>query len=395
MSPRPRGSITATHLWKRFHADRRRRLLRDQVQALPGLLRGGGRRGWRWALRDVDLVAEPGESVALVGANGSGKSTLLKILTGVMYPYSGRIEAVGRVGALIEVRAGIHPDLTGRENIQLYGALLGLGRRKVRERFDEIVGFAELEDAVERQVKHYSTGMQMRLGFAVAAFLEPDILLVDEVLAVGDASFQQRCLDRMRQVLAQGTTLVFVSHDLAAVEATCARGVWLQQGVVMADGPVREVVGGYRQSIEAAAEAEEHVAGDVRLRKLEVGGRGTAAWTQRPLEVDLVLDSQRPRTGRLYLGISEGTATPVFMLRRDLDLPGGEVEVRCRIDRLPLPRGRYCLWVGVFEGSNHDALPWQPAARFDVAGPAPDRGPQGIVCLAPLHVEAGWEVERR
>src|SRR5919198_4084977 len=206
----PSGSISATHLWKRFHADRRRRLLLDQLQSLPALLRGGGRRGWRWALRDVDLVAEPGESVALVGANGSGKSTLLKILTGVMYPYSGRVEAAGRVGALIEVRAGIHPDLTGRENIQLYGALLGLGRRKVRERFDEIVGFAELEDAVERQVKHYSTGMQMRLGVAVAAFLEPDILLVDEVLAVGDASFQQRCLDRMRQGLTQGTTLGFV-----------------------------------------------------------------------------------------------------------------------------------------------------------------------------------------
>jgi ABC-type polysaccharide/polyol phosphate transport system ATPase subunit len=391
----PKGSITVTHLWKRFHEDRRRRLLRDQVQGLPARLRGGGRRGWRWALRDVDLITGPGESVGLVGPNGSGKSTLLKILTGVMYPYSGQIEAVGRVGALIEVRAGIHPDLTGRENIQLYGALLGLGRRQVRERFDEIVGFAELEDAIERQVKHYSTGMQMRLGFAVAAFLEPDILLVDEVLAVGDASFQQRCLERIRIVLAQGTTLVFVSHDLAAVEATCARGVWLQQGVVRADGPVREVVGLYRQSVEAAAESAAHIQGEVRLVKLELAGQDGSTRTQEPFDVRLVLESQRPRTCRLYLGVSEGTATPMFILRRDLDLAAGELEVNCRIARLPLPRGRFYLWVGVFEGANHDSLPWQPAARFDVVGPSPDYGPQGIVCLAPLHVEAAWEVERR
>ena len=391
----PSGSITATHLWKRFRADYRRRLLRDQLQALPSRLRGGDRRGWRWALRDIGLVVRPGESVGLVGANGSGKSTLLKLLTGVMHPHSGQVEAVGRVGALIEVRAGIHPDLTGRENVQLYGALLGLGRRQVRERFDEIVGFAELEGAVERQVKHYSMGMQMRLGFAVAAFLEPDVLLVDEVLAVGDASFQQRCLDRMRAVLAQGTTLVLVSHDLAAIEATCARGVWLHQGVMRADGPVREVVGAYRQSIEAAAESVAHLQGEVRLVKLEVAGSDGGIQTQRPLDVRLVLESRRVWPRQLYLGVSEGTATPIFMLRRDLTLPVGELEVHCVIPRLPLPRGRYWLWAGVFEGFNHDTLPWQPVARFDVAGPNPDGGPQGIVCLAPVHVEAAWEVERR
>jgi ABC-type polysaccharide/polyol phosphate transport system ATPase subunit len=390
-----RGSITATHLWKRFRADYRRRLLRDQLQGLPARLRGSDRRGWRWALRDVGLVVQPGESVGLVGSNGSGKSTLLKILTGVMHPHSGQVEAVGRVGALIEVRAGIHPDLTGRENVQLYGALLGLGRRQVRERFDEIVAFAELEGAVERQVKHYSMGMQMRLGFAVAAFLEPDVLLVDEVLAVGDASFQQRCLDRMQAVLAQGTTLVLVSHDLAAIEATCTRGVWLSQGVVRADGPVREVVGAYRHSIEAAAESAVHVQGEVRLLKLEVDGPNGGIRTQQPLDVRLVLESQRVWPRRLYLGVSEGTATPIFLLRHDLTMTVGELEIRCALPRLPLPRGRYWLWAGVFEGLNHHTLPWQPVARIDVAGPSPDGGPQGIVCLAPVHVEAAWEVERR
>ena len=138
----------------------------------------------------------------------------------------------GRIGALIEIRAGIHPNLTGRENVYLTGSLMGLSRKRVSERFDEIVAFAELEDAIDRQVKYYSSGMQMRLGFGVAAFLEPDVLLVDEVLAVGDAAFQQRCLDRMRYVLSQGTTLIFVSHDLAAVEATCTQGIWLHNGEV-------------------------------------------------------------------------------------------------------------------------------------------------------------------
>jgi ABC-type polysaccharide/polyol phosphate transport system ATPase subunit len=391
----PRGSISAVHVWKRFPADLRRKLLRDQLQHIPARLHGGGGRGWRWALRDVELVAAPGESVGLVGSNGSGKSTLLKILTRVMYPHTGRVQVAGRVGALIEVRAGIHPDLTGRENIQLYGTLLGLDRRRIRERFDEIVSFAELEDAIDRQLKFYSSGMQMRLGFAVAAFLEPDILLVDEVLAVGDASFQQRCLERMRAVLNQGTTLVFVSHDLAAVEATCSRGVWLHQGVVQSEGAVREVVNAYRQSIEAAAESATEVLGELRLVKAEVSGPdGGTPKTQEALDVRLVVESPTVRAGRLHIGVSEGPATPVFVVRRDLFLAAGETRARCVIRNLPLPRGRFYLWVGMFEGGKRDPLPWHPATRFDVAGPDLDVTPRGIVRLAPVHVDAAWEVER-
>ncbi len=391
----PRGSISAVHVWKRFHADRRRKLLRDQVHHLSARLRGGGGRGWRWALRDVDLLVGPGESVGLIGSNGSGKSTLLKILTRVMYPHTGKVQVVGRVGALIEVRAGIHPDLTGRENIQLYGTLLGLDRRRIRQRFDEIVAFAELDDAIDRQLKFYSSGMQMRLGFAVAAFLEPDILLVDEVLAVGDASFQQRCLERMRAVLNQGTTLVFVSHDLAAVEATCSRGVWLQQGVVHSEGPVRDVVSAYRQSIEAAAESTSEVTGELRLIKAEVSGPGgSTPRTQEALDVQLVVESPGVRWGRLYIGVSEGPATPIFVLRRDLQLGAGETRAHCSIRSLPLPRGRFYLWVGIFEGGKRDPLPWHPASRFEVAGPSLDAAPRGIVRLAPVHVDAAWEVER-
>jgi hypothetical protein len=199
----------------------------------------------------------------------------------------------------------------------------------------------------------------------------------------------------MRAVLNQGTTLVFVSHDLAAVEATCTRGVWLHQGVREAEGPVREVVNAYRQSIEAAAESAITVSGELRLVKVEVSGPdGGPAKTQAPLDVRLVIDSPAARAARLYLGVSEGPATPIFVLRRDLSLAAGETKASCAIHSLPLPRGRYYLWVGVFEGGKRDPLPWHPATHFDVAGPNLDVAPRGIVRLAPIHVDTAWELER-
>lgn len=388
----PEGSVVATHIWKRFRADKRRRMLRDQ---LPQLGRGllGARRGWRWALQDVELVAEPGEAIGLFGPNGSGKSTLLKILTRVMYPYAGRLEVRGRVGALIEVRAGIHPELSGRENVYLYGTLLGLRRQQVARRFGEIVAFAQLEDAIDRQTKFYSSGMQMRLGFSVAAFLEPQILLVDEILAVGDTSFQQRCLERMRAVLGTGATLIFVSHDLAAIEAVATRGIWLQQGQVQADGPVREVLAQYRQAVEQTAELGE-ANGLVRLLKADVRSEdGRWLRTQGAAWISLTFDSPQLCSGALCIGLSEGPATPVVLVRRDVTLPAGETEVRCTIDRLPLPRGRYYLWVGVLT-RRQDLVPWHPAATIDLAGPDLDATPGGILRLAPVHVEASWEMGR-
>lgn len=388
----PDGTIVATQVWKRFHADRRRRLVRDELERLSARLRGKGGPGWRLALRDVNLRAEPGESVGLVGANGSGKTTLLKILARVMYPYAGSVEVAGRVGALIEVRAGIHPDLTGRENVFLYGSLLGLSRRDVARRFDAIAAFAELESAIDRQVKFYSSGMQMRLGFAVAAFLEPDVLLVDEVLAVGDAAFQQKCLERMRTLLGQGTTLVFVSHDLAAVEATCGRGVWLNDGLVHGDGPVREVLAEYRRSIEEGAELLLQSDGLVRVSKVEVSGPdGAAPRSHAPLNVRMVVQADEPQSAAICLGVSEGPATPIFLVRRDLHLRAGETGARCSIAHLPLPRGHYYLWAALLDVV--DLLPWQPVAQFDVMGPDLDQAPRAVVRLAPVHTEATWEVE--
>jgi ABC-type polysaccharide/polyol phosphate transport system ATPase subunit len=392
----PEGSIEARHIWKRFRADRQRTLLRDELERLGNALRRRGSNRWRWALQDIDLVLRPGESVGLVGINGSGKSTLLKILARVMYPYAGRLRVVGRVGALIEVRAGIHPDLTGRENIYLYGSLLGLPRRQVAARFDDIVRFAELENSVDRQVKFYSSGMQMRLGFAVAAFLEPDVLLVDEVLAVGDSSFQQKCMQRMGEVIAQGTTLVFVSHDLVAVEAACERGFWLHNGTVAADGSVREVLGAYREAIEESAQSGTAAAGPVRLLKaVAAGEHGAMPRTQAPFDVTLVVGSDAPRSGSICVGVSDGPATPFFLVRRDLDLAAGETEVRLEIANLPLPRGRFYVWVSVLDAVGRDLLTWHPATQFDVAGPDLDSSPRAIMRLSPIHVDAEMQVERR
>lgn len=389
----PRGTVAARHVWKRFRPDRGRSLLRDEIERLRTHGLRGRRKEWTWALRDVDFELAPGGSFAFVGSNGSGKSTLLKILTQVMYPYAGSIEAVGRVGALIEVSSGIHPDLTGRENCFFYGTLLGLPRAQVAARFDEIVAFSELDDAIDRQVKYYSSGMKMRLGFGVAAFLEPDILLVDEVLAVGDAAFQQRCLDRMRQVLAQGTTLVYVSHDLATVEAMCSQALWLRKGVVEEIGATNDVLAWYRRSIEEGAETDTSIDGAVRVLKAEVSGvaRDTVD-AGGEARIELHLHAAQPLHGTLQLGISQGPASPLLLVKREVELAGAEVVVRCVLPSVPLAAGRYYVWLGVFTEVGADLMPWHPAAHFDITGPPLVAAPKGIVRLAPIHVDADWTV---
>ena len=389
----PRGTVAAHHLWKRFRPDRGRSLLRDEIERLRT---HGPRKSWTWALRDVDFEIAPGGSFAFVGSNGSGKSTLLKILTQVMYPYAGSIEAVGRVGALIEVASGIHPDLTGRENCYLYGSLLGLHRGRVAAQFDEIVAFAELEDAIDRQVKYYSSGMKMRLGFGVAAFLEPDVPLVDEVLAVGDATFQQRCLDRMRQVVAQGTTLVYVSHDLATVEAMCSNALWLKKGVVQEMGSSADVLTGYRRWIEEGAETSSSMDGRIRVMKASVSGvDGQAVTTGEPACIEVHLQAPEPCAGTLQLGISQGPASPLFLLKHAVELEGADLAVRCDVATLPFAGGRYYLWLGVFGEQGQDITPWQPAAHFQIVGQPLDEAPVGIVRLAPLQIEADWSIQER
>jgi ABC-type polysaccharide/polyol phosphate transport system ATPase subunit len=387
----PPGTVVVDRVWKRFRADRTRRLLRDHAVRLAAQVRERRRRRYRWALQDVSFELAPGESVGLVGRNGSGKSTLLKILTGVMFPHAGRVRLAGRVGALLEVRAGLHPDLTGRENILLYGSLLGLTRAEVVRRFDEIVDFAELAGAVDRQVKFYSSGMQMRLGFSVAAFLEPDVLLVDEALAVGDAFFQQRCLERMRTLIQGGTTLVLVSHDLAQVEAVCARCLWLHDGRLRHDGPVRETLSAYRRWIEENVQRSAGEPAVVEVAKAEAAGDGGPVKSQGPLTLRLVLRSPRAGRATLCVGLTEGTASPVVLARTDLELCEGDTEAVATLPFLPLPRGGYYLWATVLGASGEQLLPWRPAMYFEVFGSDLTPAPRGILRLAPVQVDAAWE----
>jgi ABC-type polysaccharide/polyol phosphate transport system ATPase subunit len=384
-------------VWKRFRADRTYGKLADQLPLLHRSTQRPSGERWRWALREVDLAVDPGESVGLIGFNGSGKSTLLKILTRVMYPHSGQIEVGGSVGALLEVVSGIHHELTGRENMFLYGSLMGLPRATVAERLDEMVAFAELEAAIDRQVKFYSLGMQMRLGFAVASFLDSDVLLVDEVLAVGDASFQQKCLEQMRTALADGTTLVLVSHDLAAVAATCTRTVWLSHGRVALDGPTSEVLPAYRRSIEQAAESlsDPSDGDDVRLLKVVVRAPdGGVPQSGSDVDIAVHLDSSIPVGAALAVGISDGPATPIMVVRRDVQLLPGQTVVHCSMERLPVPRGSYYVWITLFDGGSRALIPWHPAAQLELFGPELDAPPVAVVRLAPVYVAARWTLDR-
>jgi ABC-type polysaccharide/polyol phosphate transport system ATPase subunit len=392
----PDGTISTSEVWKRFRTDLRPTYLQDRLGQAYDRIRQRKSDSWRWVLREIEFRADPGESWGLVGANGAGKSTLLKILTRVMYPTAGRVDVAGRVGAMIEVRAGIAPLLTGRENIFLTGTLMGLKRKEIASRYDQIVEFASLENAIDRQVKYYSSGMQMRLGFGVAAYLEPDVLLVDEVLAVGDAAFQQRCLERMRHVLNEGTTLVYVSHDLASVEATCANAVWLNEGVVHSSGPVRDVLGEYRRAVEGSA-VQSSTDGLLRLRELEVGSEeGAGVRTGGALDVRFRVESDEEYRAWIYLGVSEGAATPIFLINpgREAIVKPGTTHVSCRIPHLPLPLGRYYVWGAAFRDwtNGQQLLAWQPLGQFDVYGPDLDAAPRAIVRLSPVHVDSRWEI---
>jgi lipopolysaccharide transport system ATP-binding protein len=202
------------------------------------------------ALRDVSFDVRQGETVALIGANGAGKSTMLKLISRITLPSAGRIRINGRVGSLLEIGTGFHPDLTGRDNVYMNGAILGMNRDEVRSKFDDIVSFAGLGKFIDTPVKRYSSGMYVRLAFSVAAFLEPEILIVDEVLAVGDAQFQERCIRRLQQVVKEGRTLLFVSHGAGLVRRVCQRAICLKQGRVFCDGPVEETLRFYEKSVQ-------------------------------------------------------------------------------------------------------------------------------------------------
>ena len=230
-----------------------------------------------WALQEVSFDADEGEVIGIIGRNGAGKSTLLKILSRITYPTSGHVWVGGRVASLLEVGTGFHDELTGRENIYLNGSILGMRKREVEERFDAIVAFSGVEQFIDTPIKHYSSGMRLRLGFAVAAHLEPDVLIVDEVLAVGDAGFQKKCIQAMEGLRSSGRTVLFVSHNLAAVENLCSRGIWIDSGKVRMDGAAKDVIASYmgsfsgeRASGSDLSRTEQRLGnGEIRYTRLE------------------------------------------------------------------------------------------------------------------------------
>ncbi|MBN2054835.1 ABC transporter ATP-binding protein [bacterium] len=245
-------------IWVKFklYSDRQRFLR----WTLLNMLKGTFHHESFWAVQGVSFAIRPGETFGIIGENGSGKSTLLKVIAGIIRPDKGELVARGRISALLELGAGFQPDLTGRENIYLNGSIMGLTRSEIAANFDKIVAFSELEDFIDTPVKHYSSGMYMRLGFSIAINVNPDILLIDEVLAVGDLKFQERCVEKIREFKRRGKTIIFVSHDLHTVRELCKRAVWLNDGRVAAVGSTERVIDFYRENIrkDRAEELEEH-----------------------------------------------------------------------------------------------------------------------------------------
>jgi len=354
-----------------------------------------------WAIQDVSFQVEHGEVVGIIGRNGAGKSTLLKILSRITQATEGRALIHGRIASLLEVGTGFHPELTGRENIYLNGAVLGMRKAEIDRKFDEIVAFSEVERFIDTPVKHYSSGMYVRLAFAVAAHLEPEILIVDEVLAVGDAAFQKKCLGKMEEVAGKGRTVLFVSHNVTAIRSLCGRAVLLNSGKLVQQGSAQEVVGQYLRDMEVLEviplDQRQDRSGDgsVRLASVRVESldhENVICSTSR-LKVTVRYRSQRPvRYAKFLVGIYDHTNTGIFALNSDAvgglpDVLPAEGSVTCLTDPINLTPGRCYMNIQVLKGGVvADYV--QHAGYFDVeayevygSGKIPSR--DWVLCVLP------------
>jgi ABC-type polysaccharide/polyol phosphate transport system ATPase subunit len=386
------GEISVDKVTRRFKVyPREARRLKDVVVA------GGRARGRDVvALRDVSFLVEPGSAVGLVGRNGSGKTTLLRLISGIIKPSAGRVDVGGRVGSLLELGAGFHPDLTGRENVFLNGSIHGLKRAYIREQLDEIVAFAGLEEFIDLPVRTYSSGMYMRLGFAIASHIDADVLLLDEVFAVGDEQFQRKCFGKIFEFKQRGGTIVFVSHDAAAVERLCDRSILLRDGRMDFDGPTHDAIVRYRRLLagerdpdERAAGLNEWGSGEARIEEVALLGTDGEPRTQflagEPLTLRLRVVADRalppPRlsyefrdsSGLLIAGAGQSTGE----LGWDDDTI--ELVVRFEVDELPLADGRFHLRLGLSDESGGELYHWLDDAVTFVVVPA--GGERGTVRL--------------
>jgi len=350
-----------------------------------------------WSLRDVDLTVAAGESLGVVGRNGAGKSTLLKVLTRITEPTSGVARTQGRVGALLEVGTGFHPELTGRENVFLNGAILGMGRQQIRRQYDAIVDFSGIEQFLDTPVKRYSSGMYLRLAFAVAAHLQADIMLVDEILAVGDAEFQRKCLGKMAEVERSGRTVLFVSHNLDALLRLCPRSIWLEHGKLVAEGPTQDILDAYLASgfRRNAITRYDEPADPVALRAVTVldTSEQPSSLLRRdePLGIEVEFEVGRSVPG-LDLSVIVSNLRGLRVLDEawsdnaptDRGRPG-RYRARLSVPAI-LASGEYS--VGIWIGSAYESLLWQDdALQFRLEGSMRGR-PDRVLTL-----QLGWQVD--
>jgi lipopolysaccharide transport system ATP-binding protein len=363
-----------------------------------------------WALKDVSFEINPGEVVGVIGRNGAGKSTLLKILSRITEPSTGKIELFGRVGSLLEVGTGFHSELSGRENIFLNGSILGMSRNEIAAKFDEIVEFSEVGKFIDTPVKRYSSGMYVRLAFAVAAHLEPEILLLDEVLSVGDVAFQKKCLGKMNDVSKEGRTVVFVSHNMATIVRICTRCILVNNGMIEAEGPVDSVI---RRYLEASAQhggtctfpvEPEKPAQFTSLRLMTHDGTATATFDVR---FDIILEAEyvvrRPIPQGL-LGFKVGTADglPIFTSHHvdkldpsvpERELLPGTYKTQITIPSNFLIPGSYLLTVAIVDSKMHLIDMQEDTISFDIGETESSRVRQGSV-TGVVNLDLKWDIER-
>jgi len=397
------GEVRARGLSRRF------RIFHERNATLKETLmrRRRSRHTDLWALRGVDLEVAPGDSVGIVGENGSGKSTLLKLLAGIIPPHEGTVEVGGAVASMLELGAGFHPDFSGRENVYMNAAIQGLSRREVDARLDEIIAFSELESFIDNPVRTYSSGMYTRLGFAVASHVDSDVLLLDEVLAVGDEAFQRKCLGRIFEYRRGGGTVLFVSHDAEAVERVCDRAVLLEHGEVRADGPPADVLATYRRGLVRAGEAargasHDDAADEWGTRRVAITGVhlvGAEGESDRfpsggPLEIRIDFSAPAPVPAPVF-GVEirsvDGTlcyGTNTHRSTHPIESVEGQGTITFAIERLPLHEGRFLLSVAVQSEDESEVYHWiDRRTEFSVFAHS-----MGVGIVA---VEGSWSVTAR